>query len=204
MDLFSSNNKKIKLKIPDADVTLYQQFFSEKESNKLLENLTNNIHWQQDHIKIYGKTIKLPRLTAWYGYPNLTYTYSGIAMNPKPWNNELLFLKDKIEKELKVEFTSCLLNRYKTGNDYVGWHQDNEKELGKNPIIASVSFGQTRIFQLKHIYNKELKRINIPLNHGSLLVMKGTTQHYWKHQIQKTTLQIQQRINLTFRIIKDI
>lgn len=202
-NLFATNQpKKTEFELPDAELFLYENFFSLEESNRLFNSLKENIKWQQDHIKIYDKLLDLPRLTAWYGDNNKTYTYSGISMNPHSWNDDLLFIKERIEKESGVTFTSCLLNYYRTGKDSVGWHQDNEKELGKNPTIASVSFGDTRTFQLKHIKIKDLKKIDIPLDHGSFLLMKGTIQHFWKHQIPKTRQNVGPRINLTFRIIK--
>jgi alkylated DNA repair dioxygenase AlkB len=203
INLFESNQFiKTKFDLPNADVTLFDQFFSQKESFKLYESLLHDIDWQQDKIKMYGRQIDLPRLTAYYGDSKLDYTYSGIKMTPLPWTDDLIFIKNRIEKELDIKFTSCLLNYYRSGNDSMGWHQDNEKELGLNPSIASVSFGETRPFQLKHIDRKELPKTDILLNSGSLLLMKGTTQHYWKHQIPKTTKTIEPRINLTFRIIK--
>tara|TARA_R110002033_G_scaffold155712_1_gene191980 strand:- start:494 stop:1129 length:636 start_codon:yes stop_codon:yes gene_type:complete len=204
-DLFATNEpKKTKYDLPDADVTLFENFFSPEESNRLYKSLKENVKWQQDQIKFYGKLLDLPRLTAWYGDNDKPYTYSGIPMNPHPWSEDLKFIKERIEKESGVEFSSCLLNYYRTGKDSVNWHQDNEKELGQNPIIGSVSFGETRPFQLKHLDLEDLKKTDIPLTHGSFLLMKGTTQHYWKHQIPKTTRSINPRINLTFRIIKDV
>ena len=209
MDLFNQGDllatkkpKKTKLDLPDADITFYENFFSPGESNRLYKNLTDTIQWQQDQIKFYGTLIDLPRLTAWYGDLGFSYTYSGIPMNPHAWNEDLLLIKERIEKQSGVEFSSCLLNLYRTGKDSVNWHQDDEKELGRNPIIGSVSFGEVRPFQLKHLEREDLKKIDIPLTHGSFLLMKGTTQHYWKHQIPKTSRRINPRINLTFRIIK--
>ena len=189
-------------KLPDADITLYDNFFSLEESNALFGSLLKTIKWQQDQIKIYGQIYNVPRLTALYGELGKPYSYSGITMNPKPWNDDLLFIKNRIEEEAGVSFTSCLLNYYRDGRDSNGWHQDNEKELGKNPIVGSVSFGETRMFHLKHIYDKTLETTKIPLAHGSFLLMKGATQHFWKHQIPKTSRDINPRINLTFRIIK--
>lgn len=202
-DLFTTNApKKITFDLPDADVTLYENFFSPEESNELYERLTENIHWQQDYIQFYGKSIAVPRLSAWYGDLRFSYTYSGILMKPRPWNDDLLFIKERMDKEVGVHFSSCLLNLYRTGKDSVNWHQDNERELGRNPIIGSVSFGATRPFQLKHVDKEKPNKTVIPLSHGSFLLMKGTTQHYWKHQIPKTALQVAPRINLTYRIIK--
>lgn len=192
-----------KYNLPDADVNLYENFFTKEESNALFGGLLKTITWQQDQIKIYGQIHNVPRLTALYGERNKPYSYSGITMNSKPWNDDLLFIKKRIEDEVGAQFTSCLLNYYRHGKDSNGWHQDNEKELGKNPIIGSVSFGETRAFHLRHIHDKSLDTTKILLTHGSFLLMKGTTQHYWKHQIPKTSRQINPRINLTFRIIKD-
>jgi alkylated DNA repair dioxygenase AlkB len=203
IDLFASYEpKKTEFNLPNAEIILIDHLFSPEESNRLYKNLTENIKWQQDQMKIFGKSVDLPRLTAYYGDSDLSYSYSGIDMKPHPWNYDLLFIKARIEKEVNTEFTSCLLNFYRHGKDSMGWHQDNEKELGENPTIASVTFGETRPFQLKHISDKQLKKVDIPLTHGSLLIMQGTTQHFWKHQIPKTNKPIQPRINLTFRIIK--
>jgi alkylated DNA repair dioxygenase AlkB len=195
--------KKTIFNIPDAELTLYEDFFSKEESNNIYKELTETIQWQQEQVKMFGKAIDEPRLTALYGDQGKSYTYSGKTMRPKSWSAALKLIKERIEKETGVEFNSCLLNLYRNGKDSNGWHQDNEKELVKEPIIASISFGETRPFQLKHIENKALDKIHIPLTHGSFLLMKGTTQHKWKHQIPKTTKQIDPRINLTFRVIKD-
>lgn len=189
--------------LPNADIVLYENFFSSKESDILFERLVNTIQWQQDQIKLFGKIYDEPRLTALYGDAGKTYKYSGIVKNPHPWTQDLLFIKKRIENKVNIEFSSCLLNYYRTGKDSNNWHQDNEKELGKNPIIGSVSFGETRPFQLRHVERTDLKKLDIPLKHGSFLLMKGTTQHYWKHKIPKTTRNIKPRINLTFRILKD-
>ena len=203
-DLFSTNEPETEVfNLPDANITLYKNFFTPEESNKLYNNLKNHIKWQQDKIQFYGKSHDVPRLAAWYGDRDKSYMYSGIKMNPHAWNDDLKLIKKRIEAQAKVKFTSCLLNYYRTGKDSVDWHQDDEKELGLNPIIGSVSFGETRPFQLKHLDRTNLKRVDIPLTHGSFLLMKGTTQHYWKHKIPKTTKNIKPRINLTFRIIVD-
>lgn len=200
---FENDFQKIAFDLPDADIILYNSFFSEEEANKLFKSLQDSIQWQQDQIKFYGKTFNVPRLSALYGYEGKSYTYSGITMNPYEWTSDLLHIKNRIETIAEMEFTTCLLNYYRDGNDGNNWHQDNEKELGENPIIGSVSFGETRPFQLKHIFKKELKKVDIPLSHGSFLLMKGTTQHFWKHKIPKTSKVINPRINLTFRVIKN-
>lgn len=201
MDLFSKHEPPDStvhtFDLPQADVILYERFFTAMESDRLLKALISKIVWQQDQIKIYGKTLNLPRLTAWYG--DKDYGYSGITMQVHPWTDDLLFIKKRIEQQVNTTFTGVLLNYYRNGNDSVGWHSDDENELGTNPVIASVSFGATRPFQLRHKTDKNQKKISIPLTHGSLLVMQGTTQHFWEHQVPKTSKAIGSRINLTFR-----
>ncbi len=187
--------------LPDADVSFIDGFFSESLANRLFEQLITTTNWQQDTITIYGKKHLVPRLTAWYGDADKPYTYSGIQMNPKPWTIALNEIKQKVESEAATTFTSVLINYYRTGQDSMGWHRDNEKELGANPVIASVSFGQTRPFHLRHKFKKELPKLIIPLTHGSLLLMKGETQHYWEHQVPKSAKALEPRINLTFRKI---
>ena len=187
--------------IPDGEVIIYRNFFEESESDRLFEELKNSLNWQQDKIKIFGKEVNLPRLTAWYGDEGKSYNYSGITMNPNSWTPELLAIKEKIEKVIAIDFNSVLGNLYRDGKDYVSWHSDDEKELGNNPIITSVSFGATRQFQLRHKSNKDLDTVEITLTHGSLLIMKGATQHFWKHQVPKTSKVLKERINLTFRTI---
>jgi len=201
INLFDNEQNIIKFDLPDADVVLYENYFNQTESNELFEKLKNNIEWRQDKMKIYGNEINLPRLTAWYGENDKNYSFSGISLNPKNWTSELLQIKQRIEKIVNTNFNSVLLNFYRDGKDSISWHTDAEKELGKNPIIASVTFGETRQFQLKHKNNKDLKTVSIPLNNGSLLIMQGSTQHFWLHQIPKTDKQLKPRINLTFRII---
>ena len=150
---------------------------------------------------MFGKRHQQHRLTAWFAEGNKTYTYSGLRCYPNPWNTVLLDIKEKIERLTFASYNSVLLNLYRNGNDSMGWHSDDEPELGKNPSIASVSLGATRTFQLKHRLRKEEPNISLALNHGSLLFMTGSTQHFWKHQIPKTRKHVEPRINLTFRNI---
>ena len=187
--------------LPDADIKYYSNFFESNRANDFFDQLKNEIPWQQDNITVYGKTYQQPRLTALFGNEGKRYSYSNIVMQPNAWNPLLLFIKNEIEKICQENFTTVLLNYYRDGKDSNGWHADNEKELGTNPVIASVSFGAQRNFHLQHNTIKKQK-LKVNLEHGSLLVMKGTTQHFWKHQIPKTTKNIGVRINLTFRIIK--
>ena len=197
--LFSQ--EKITFNIPDADIEYYPNFFESNRADEFFEKLKNEIPWQQDNITVYGKTHPQPRLTALFGNEGKPYSYSNIVMQPNTWNPLLLFIKNEIEEICQENFTTVLLNYYRDGKDSNGWHADNEKELGRNPVIVSVSFGSERSFHLQHNAIKEQK-LKINLEHGSLLIMKGTTQHYWKHQISKTAKEIGPRINLTFRIIK--
>jgi alkylated DNA repair dioxygenase AlkB len=194
-------NDKIVFQVPDAHIEYYPNFFSEEQADVLFKKLLTETSWQQDNITVYGKTYPQPRLTALFGNEGMPYSYSNITMHPQPWNEILLQMKLKIAKVTQCDFTTVLLNRYRNGQDSNGWHADNEKELGTNPVIASISLGAARAFHLQHNSIKEA-RLKLTLEHGSLLLMKGTTQHYWKHQIPKTAKTVDQRINLTFRTIK--
>ena len=160
-----------------------------------------NIAWKQDRLKLYGKSIPLPRLTAWYGDAGAAYTYSGIKSEPNPWNDGLLHLKQRIEAMAGTTFNSVLLNWYRDGQDSLSWHADDEKELGPNPVIASANFGATRNFSLRRNEDKSQK-IMLPLKHGTLLLMKGGLQHHWQHQVPKQTGVKGSRFNLTFRTIR--
>jgi alkylated DNA repair dioxygenase AlkB len=192
--------EKIVFDLPDAEIEYYPDFFSSAKANELFQLLQTEVPWQQDSISVFGKTHPQPRLTALYGNEGKPYGYSGIIMQPHPWSPLTVFIKEEVEKACPESFTTVLLNNYRDGKDSNGWHADNEKELGRDPVIASVSFGAERSFQLKH-NSLDIKQ-SIMLRHGSLLVMKGKTQHFWKHQIPKTAKSIGTRINLTFRIIK--
>ena len=199
--LFEATSEPIFLDLPDAEIIYYPQFYDKEQADIIFTELVKDIPWQQDEIRVYGKIHPQPRLTALFGNEGKPYSYSNITMQPHPWNSLLQKLKTEIEKISETIFTTVLLNQYRDGKDSNGWHADNEKELGTNPVIASLSFGAERTFQLKHNLDKDLKK-NIILQHGSLLLMKGTTQHFWKHQIPKTAKPISPRINLTFRVIK--
>ena len=207
-DLFGNiipflNNDKIKsglTKIENGEYLFFPDFFSKSESDLFLQKLKGEIEWKQESMNMYGKQVDFPRLTAWYGDNDKPYSFSGITLQPNIWTKELLEIKAKIELLANVQFNSVLLNRYRNGNDSISWHTDAEKELGQNPVIASVNFGATRKFQLRHINTKE--KIEIELTHGSLLIMQGELQHFWQHQVPKTSKVVTERINLTFRVIK--
>jgi len=194
-------NLSTALDLPDSNIQYYPNFISKEKADAFFEVFKKNIPWQQDNIKVFGKVYAQPRLTSLYGNNGRPYSYSNITMKPNQFTPQLLEIKKKIETITEEQFTTCLLNLYRDGNDSNGWHADNEKELGKNPVIASISLGQERFFHLKHRTKKELKH-KLLLEHGSLLLMKGETQHHWLHQIPKTKKPIAERINLTFRVIK--
>ena len=198
--LLDLENKK-KIKIKDGELYYDRFFFNNIEANKYFNLLKKEIQWRQDNIKIFGKIYPQPRLTALYANNNKSYSYSNIKMQPITFTPTLFDIKSKIEKRLNSQFTSCLLNLYRNGQDSNGWHADNEKELGLNPVIASLSLGAERVFHMKHRNDKK-EKLKINLTNGSLLVMRGKTQHYWLHQIPKTRKKVEERINLTFRIIK--
>ena len=200
--LFSENSNEFEeIPIRDGILRFYPFLFSPKESEVFFTQLKENVKWKQEEIRIHGKIIPIPRLTAWFGDAGKTYMYSGITVEPEPWTPTLLEIKRKIEEVSNVTFNSVLLNYYRNERDSVSWHSDDEPELNKNPIIGSVSFGDVRTFQLKHKTDKTLK-INKDLPDGSYLEMAGSTQHHWLHQIPKRTRKIGPRINLTFRIIR--
>ena len=194
-------DEQLLFNLPNAEIVYTNNFFDTTASNMLFEKLKAEIPWQQDNITVYGKSHPQPRLTALYGNEGKPYSYSNIIMQPHFWTPLTTYIKEKVEEATNEKFTTVLLNLYRNGKDSNGWHADNERELGRNPVIASVSFGAVRPFYLKH-NTIENQRLKIDLQHGSLLIMKGETQHFWKHQIAKTARPIGERINLTFRIIK--
>ena len=191
------------IKLPDAELSYYPEFFDTKQADGLLAKLKDGIEWTQNTIRFYGKESLVPRMEAWYGDEGKSYAYSGIHMDPKPWTEELIIIKHKIEPLAGVSFNSVLINYYRNGKDRVAWHSDDERELGKNPVIGSVSLGAERKSKLRHKrYKTNGLKHEILLRHGSFLLMKGSTQHHWMHEIPRTAKPIGPRINLTFRIIK--
>jgi alkylated DNA repair dioxygenase AlkB len=188
------------LDLPDAEVHFYPDFFGAADADRLLGELLETTTWRQEVFKMYGREMPFPRLTAWYGEPGTAYTYSGLKNIPAPWTVPILEVKRAVEPPCGVTFNSVLLNRYRTGQDSVSWHADDEPEFGKGPVIASVSLGGSRVFQLKHKKRKELKA-SVELTHGSLLVMRGGTQSNWLHQVPKTRKPVSERVNLTFRVV---
>lgn len=198
--LFSG--ERIDFDLPKAEIFYLPNFLDATTSAVLFQHLFTETPWQHDSITLFGKTHPQPRLTAFYGADDLRYSYSNLKLKTFSWTDTLLDLKNKIEKAAGAEFNSVLLNLYRDGKDSNGWHADNEKELGINPAIASLTLGSERFFHLKHLHNPAHK-CKLKLENGSLLVMKGSTQHFYKHQIPKTAQEVGPRINLTFRLIKN-
>ena len=191
------------LELPDGDVVFDPAFVAPAEADRLLRELRDTTAWRQEAVRLYGRSVALPRLTAWYGDAGTGYTYSGIENVPAPWTPALLEVKRAVEPVCGVAFNSVLLNRYRTGRDGVAWHSDDEKEFGTDPVIASVSLGGTRTFQLRHKRRKGLSA-SVELTQGSLLVMRGATQHNWLHQVPKAARDVAERLNLTFRVVRTV
>lgn len=222
---YSEIEKGFNITVPNGQLFYSERFFNEKLSDRcmeyFLENDSNdwraadwreldkeklsaikfkNIEWEHDRLLMYGREVYLPRYSAWYGDNNKPYTYSGLTLQPKKWNKGLSYIKEKVSRVAQVEFNSVLMNWYRDGEDYISWHSDAEKELGRNPVIASVNFGEARDFLIRRNDDKAEKLV-IPLGHGTLLIMKGELQHYWEHSVPKRTKIEKGRINLTFRVI---
>ncbi|WP_291908326.1 alpha-ketoglutarate-dependent dioxygenase AlkB [Chitinophaga sp. CB10] len=194
------NNQKQEITLENGLLEYYPQFFTPTDSDRIFHQLITTINWKQESMRMYGREVLFPRLMAWYGDANSSYSFSGNTFEPLPWTAELILIRDRVAQAAGVTFNSVLLNYYRSGNDSMGWHADDEPELGSNPVIASVNLGATRRFMLRRRDNKALK-YEIALEHGSLLLMKGELQHYWEHQVPKTARPVGPRINLTFRYI---
>lgn len=181
-----------------ADVRLWDGFLSPAESESLFEDLRQNTDWEQEHLVMYGKAVLAPRLTAWHGDRRCVYRYSGVEHVPLQWTSTLDSIRQRVVERVGEKFNSVLLNYYRDGRDSVSWHSDDEPHLG--PVIASLSLGAARTFQLKHKDRTDLPRVDIELSPGSLLVMGGGCQTNWRHQLPKRRRATGSRINLTFRV----
>ncbi len=172
------------------------------DPDELLRRLIAECAWRQERITVYGKSYLQPRLSAWYG--DRGYRYSGIRLEPAAWTPTLATLKHRVEQLAATDFNSVLLNYYRDQDDSMGMHADDERELGRQPSIASLSLGATREFRLKHRFDRDRPTIRLPLPSASLLLMRGDTQRYWKHGIARQREPCGARINLTFRRIVDV
>lgn len=184
----------------DEDLIYIESAIESDYSYQLMNKLKESIDWTQDEIFMFGRKVKIPRLSSWYGDSNANYSYSGLQLTPNKWTEELIEIKTIAENQSKQMYNSVLLNYYRDGNDSMGWHSDDEKELGVNPIIASVSLGGERRFLIRERKDHKNKR-EIILKNGSLLIMKSGFQSKYQHSIPKTKKKVGERINLTFRKI---
>ena len=189
------------IKADNLSVEYIENFFDFDQSQLYMKHLTNDINWKRERIRMWGRQIITKKRIAWYADEGKSYTYSGSTFHPDQWNELLLEIKKHVEQYIKFQFNSVLLNEYPNGKVGMGWHSDDERELGKDPIIASLSFGANRDFIFKHKIDKSIENIKIHLKSGSLLVMLGSTQHHWKHSLPKRLKVREPRINLTFRKI---
>jgi len=186
------------LGLADGEARLWPAAFGPEEASRLFDALRTGIRWRQEEVTIFGQRRLVPRLVAWHGDPGASYRYSGTDHYPEPWTPALECVRGKVRELSGVEFNAVLLNLYRDGRDGMGWHADDEPELGRDPVIASVSLGAPRRFCLRHRRRKDLK-LDLELPHGSLLVMAGPMQHHWVHALPKTRRPVGERINLTFR-----
>ena len=189
------------IKADNLSVEYIENFFDFDQSQLYMKHLTNDIKWKREKIRMWGREIVTKKRIAWYADEGKSYTYSGSTFHPDQWNELLLEIKKYVEQYMNFQFNSVLLNEYPNGKVGMGWHSDDERELGIDPIIASLSFGANRDFIFKHKTDKNVDNIKIHLKSGSLLLMLGSTQHHWKHSLPKRLKVREPRINLTFRKI---
>jgi alkylated DNA repair dioxygenase AlkB len=191
------------LRLPDADIELHETFLEISEARRLFDTLKTTVAWSQHRVRVFGREYPCPRLSAWYGDASAIYRYSGQTLEPIAWTPELLLLRDRVAEHCRCELNSVLLNLYRDGSDGMGWHSDDEPELGPDPLIASLSIGETRKFRMRHRNRRDLSAQAWWLPPGSLFVMRGKTQRYWQHELPKTKRRVRPRINLTFRMVRE-
>lgn len=194
---FPGMRGKLIYDLPDTELILIDNFFSKEESDVYYELLLHQTKWREYEMEIFDKVVKAPRMIAWYEDKNVSAN-----QHIPDWSPELLEIRKRVENETQLNFNSVLLNLYRNGNDSVAWHSDKEENSGPNPIIASVTFGETRMFKLRHKFRKDIAPVEIPLHHGTFLLMAGTTNSFWQHHVPKTSRDVLPRINLTFRRVK--
>lgn len=201
LDLFDTGDQQPqKITLPDAELLYWPNFFCTSQAQYWYEKLINSIQWQEKVVHMYGRDVLVPRLSAWYADLGKDYTYSEALHIPLEWTEELSTIKNDVQNRTNAQFNSVLCNLYRDGKDSVAWHSDDEPELGIEPVIASVSFGETRAFKMRHKKDTQ-QNFSLELSSGSCLIMRGATQACWEHQIAKTTRVLTPRINLTFRLI---
>ena len=183
----------------DGELYLIKRFYQSNDAKQLFDTLLQSLAWQEEHIFVYGRRVSVPRLMCWYGDEGACYRYSGVNHQPLSWTKPLLSAKQKIETHYQCVFNSVMANLYRNGSDSMGCHADNEEELGRNPLIASLSLGEERLLRFRHHKSKEV--LDVVLEHGDLLLLTGVIQHHWRHELPKTKKKKAERINLTFRKI---
>jgi len=200
-EIFTSGNRGKKIfDLPDCEVMLIDNFFSKEESDYYYNTLMNDTKWREYEMELFEKRVTAPRMVSWFE------DTEDIELNDhkQKLTPNLCTIRERVEKEVRLKFNAVLLNLYRNGKDSVAWHSDHTDKSGINPIIASISFGETRMFRLRHKYRKDVPLVEIPLHHGSFLLMTGTTNSFWQHQVPKTAKMILPRINLTFRQVKRV
>lgn len=201
-NLFTEPSRPVSVELADAKVELRPRFLGADEASELFDRLVDTVPWRQDRLTLWGREHLVPRLHQWFGDAGLAYSWSGLEMQPLPWIAPLRALRERLRLETGAAFNTALANYYRDGADSVGWHADDEPELGQAPMIASISLGAERDFQLRHRTRKDLPTTTIKLPHGSLLLMSGPTQRHWKHQLPRRRRESSGRVNLTFRIVR--
>jgi alkylated DNA repair dioxygenase AlkB len=186
--------------VDDGHLALWPRAYAPGTADRLYTALRDETTWQSEEVVIFGQRRCVPRLVAWYGDPGVRYTYSGATHEPAPWTPVLLAIRARVLELCGIDFNSVLLNLYRDGRDGMGWHADDEPELGRDPVIVSVSFGDVRRFKLRHRRHRD-QRLDLDLPHGSALRMSGPLQHHWLHALPKTSRPCNGRINLTWRRI---
>jgi alkylated DNA repair dioxygenase AlkB len=201
LDLFAPAGAFERVGMPDADVLYLPHLDLGEPDPHILQHLIAEVEWRSEEVVMWGRKVPQPRLTAWYGDAGASYAYTGLQLDPRPWTPLLRGIKTRVEEAVGSTFNSVLINYYRDNRDSIGFHSDDEPELGKRPVIASLSLGEERIFILKHKRRKDIKPVHLRLASGSLLLMKGDTQHCWRHGILKESRPCGPRVNLTFRTI---
>lgn len=197
MNLFPATD----LHLPNAELELLAPWLDPLTADLWFRQLLEQTPWQQPRVQLYGRQFPVPRLLAWYGDAEASYRYSGLTHQPLPWTPLLAQIRARVAETVGQALNGVLLNYYRDGQDSMGWHSDDEAELGSNPLIASLSLGGTRRFDLRRKGQSRIEH-SLLLEHASLLVMRGPTQHYWQHQVAKTRGDCAPRLNLTFRLIR--
>jgi alkylated DNA repair dioxygenase AlkB len=193
----------MRIDLSGADVTLLRGWLPAVQADALLAELLAGIGWEVHRIRLFGREVDSPRLSSWIGDPEASYRYSGTRFEPRPWPVSLMAVRERLVAETGVAFNSVLANRYRDGRDAMGWHSDDERELGAEPLIASLSLGATRRFALRHRHERALRQ-TLELAHGDLLLMAGRTQALYQHALSRTAKPVGERVNLTFRRIETV